>query len=97
MTQTTKHTFTPGPWEIRKTKYQTIEILAKSIIIAEVYGTKTIKHSIPNASLIAASPSLLEACKAVMDARDETLIDVDSKLYHALYLCDQAILRAEGG
>lgn len=39
---------------------------------------------------------LLKACQAVIGARDERLILIDSKEYKALNLCHLAIAEAEG-
>jgi hypothetical protein len=58
---------------------------------------KAIIEQEANARLIASAPELLEACKAVMDARGERLIKVGGKEYKALELVAEAIAAAERG
>lgn len=95
----TKHT--PGPWRVADRKPDipgTLEIdsngwHAHSIIyyrMDELDNPELIIQSEANANLIAASPELLEACKAIFNNK-KCLLEVDE----VKLLC-KAIAKAEG-
>ena len=94
-----KHSFTPGPWKVEAYKFH-LEIwpdpgnkLGCGTMIAQTHpwepGTGK-DTDIANATLIAAAPELLAACKAMLAADDELDYPVVVKQARA------AIAKAEG-
>lgn len=99
---------TPGPWFAFAADYQGTRDEAPIFVIGpEEYHTvaqvragntddKLPEQTPANAKLVAASPDLLAACKALRKAIGEYNPYWDKMLFDALSETDEAIARAEG-
>ena len=80
--------YTPGPWKTKKEDKEFIAIYADNVLIADVLDTNgwCSRH---NASLIAASPDLLNALQALIYS------DVEDEQGRTMLFCHDLVLLAQ--
>ncbi len=90
---------TPGPWEAVYANYTTVHTVAGNETIASIGGLwdREVSEFDANATLIAAAPELLQACKAMIDAQGaDGHTQWEAQMTQALDQIENAVKKAEG-